>query len=158
MLKKTATAYKLFQEGGARSVFEHSWLRLQLLTGKHRKKIRFDGCVFSLEGITDESMRAQLFTNNYEVEERRAVARYLRRDLPVVELGGSMGVVACVSNKLLKNKAAHLVVEANPLAIPHLELNRNLNRCQFEIINRAIAYGVDSVTFRPCLKPGAEIR
>jgi FkbM family methyltransferase len=94
-------------------------------------------------------MRAQLFTNNYEAEERRAVARYLRRDLPVVELGGSMGVVACVTNRLLINKKAHLVVEANPLAIPHLELNRKLNHCKFEIVNRAIAYGVDSVTFRP---------
>jgi FkbM family methyltransferase len=40
-------------------------------------------------------------------------------------------------------------VEANPLAIPHLELNRKLNHCKFEIVNRAIAYGVDSVTFRP---------
>jgi FkbM family methyltransferase len=60
-----------------------------------------------------------------------------------------MGVVACVTNKLLKDPTAHVVVEANPLAIPHLELNRKLNRCQFEIVNRAIAYGVASVTFRP---------
>lgn len=60
-----------------------------------------------------------------------------------------MGVVACVTNKLLKDPTAHLVVEANPLAIPHLELNRKLNRCQFEIVNRAIAYGAGSVTFRP---------
>jgi FkbM family methyltransferase len=91
----------------------------------------------------------QLITNIYEAPERRAVARYVRRNLPVVELGGSMGVVACVTNKLLKDPTAHLVVEANPLAIPHLELNRKLNRCQFEIVNRAIAYGVASVTFRP---------
>ncbi len=85
----------------------------------------------------------------YESAERHAVARYLRRDIPVVELGGSMGVVACVTNKLLKDPTAHVVVEANPLAIPHLELNRKLNRCRFEIVNRAIAYGADSVTFRP---------
>jgi len=91
----------------------------------------------------------QLITNIYEAPERRAVARYVRRNLPVVELGGSMGVVACVTNKLLKDPTAHLVVEANPLAIPHLELNRKLNRCQFEIVNRAIAYGAGSVTFRP---------
>ena len=49
------------------------------------------------------------------------IARSLRRDLPVVELGGSIGVVACVTNRLLKDRKAHLVVEANPLAIPHLE-------------------------------------
>ena len=149
MLNKAVTAYRLFQDGGLRSLYGHSWLRLQNLTKAHRKKVSFDGCTFSLQGIVDESMRAQLFTNNYEAEERRAVARYLRRDLPVVELGGSMGVVACVTNRLLINKKAHLVVEANPLAIPHLELNRKLNHCEFEIVNRAIAYGVDSVTFRP---------
>jgi FkbM family methyltransferase len=149
MLKKTVTAYRLFRDGGVKSVYGHSWLRLQLLTQGRRNKVRFDGCTFSLEGITDDSMRNQLFTNNYETAERRAVVRYLRRDLPVVELGGSMGVVACVTNKLLTRKTAHLVVEANPLAIPHLELNRKLNHCQFEIVNRAIAYGVDSVTFRP---------
>ena len=79
----------------------------------------------------------------------RAIARYLRRDLPVVELGGSIGVVACVTNRLLKDRTAHLVVEANPLAIPHLERNKQRNRCEFEIVNRAIAYGADTVTFRP---------
>jgi FkbM family methyltransferase len=77
------------------------------------------------------------------------VVRYLRRELAAVELGGSMGVVACVTNRLLNNPAAHVVVEANPLVIPQLELNRTLNRCEFEIVNRAIAYEVDSVTFRP---------
>jgi len=149
MLNKAMTAFRLLRDGGVRNLYGHSWLRVQHLTQANRKKVSFDGCTFSLQGIADESMRAQLFTNNYEVEERRAVVRYLRRDLPVVELGGSMGVVACVTNRLLKNKKAHLVVEANPLAIPHLELNRKLNRCEFEIVNRAIAYGVDSVTFRP---------
>jgi FkbM family methyltransferase len=54
-----------------------------------------------------------------------------------------------VTNKLLTNPTAHVVVEANPMAIPQLELNRKLNGCQFEIVNRAIAYGVESITFRP---------
>jgi FkbM family methyltransferase len=67
----------------------------------------------------------------------------------VVELGGSIGVVACVTNKLLKDQTAHLVVEANPLAIPYLERNKQLNRCKFEIMNRAVAYGSNTVTFRP---------
>ena len=88
-------------------------------------------------------------TDKYEAAERRAVVRYLRRDMPVIELGGSMGVVACVTNRLLADPSRHVVVEANPLAIPQLELNRKLNGCQFEIVNRAIAYGAPSVTFSP---------
>src|SRR5258708_33028053 len=60
-----------------------------------------------------------------------------------------MGVVECVINRPLRSTAAHVVVEANPLVIPQLEVNRALNRCQFEIVNRAIAYEMESVTFRP---------
>ena len=146
--KRVVTAFRLFRNGGVRNVYGYSWLRLQVLAKGHKNEVRVDRCTFSLEGITYDS-RMQLITNIYEAPERRAVARYVRRNLPVVELGGSMGVVACVTNKLLKDPTAHLVVEANPLAIPHLELNRKLNRCQFEIVNRAIAYGAGSVTFRP---------
>jgi FkbM family methyltransferase len=150
MLKnKVSTVYKLVRDGGIKNLYDYSWVRLQVLAKVRRKQVRLDRCIFSLEGITDKSTLIELFTNKYEAAERRAVARYLRRDIPVVELGGSMGVVACVTNKLLKNPAAHVVVEANPLAIPQLELNKRLNGRQFEIVNRAIAYGTDSVTFRP---------
>jgi FkbM family methyltransferase len=147
--KKVATAYGLFRNGGVKKVYDYSWLRLQMLARGHMNEVRLDRCTFSLEGITDSSSRIQLITHTYEAPERRAVARYARANLPVVELGGSIGVVSCVTNKLLQNPTAHVVVEANPLAIPQLEGNRRLNNCQFEIVNRAIAYGVDSVTFRP---------
>jgi FkbM family methyltransferase len=148
LIQKVATAYRLFREGGVKTVYDHSWLTLQVKTKGRRREVRLNGCTFSLDGL-DSIPRVELITNKYEEAERRAVARYLRRELAVVELGGSMGVVACVTNRLLNNPAAHVVVEANPLVIPQLELNRTLNRCEFEIVNRAIAYEVDSVTFRP---------
>jgi FkbM family methyltransferase len=147
--EKVATAYGLFRDGGVKKVYDYSRLRLQMLAHGHKKEVRLDRCTFSLEGITDGSTRIELITHNYEAPERRAIARYARRHLPVIELGGSIGVVSCVTNKLLQTPTAHLVVEANPLAIPHLEGNKKLNQCQFEIVNRAIAYGVDFVTFRP---------
>lgn len=147
--KKVSTVYKLLHDGGIKNLYDYSWIRLQVLAKGRKKQVRLDRCMFSLAGITDKSTILELLTNKYEASERRAVARYLRRDIPVVELGGSMGVVACVTNKLLTDPAAHVVVEANPLAIPQLELNRKLNGSQFEIVNCAIAYGADSVTFRP---------
>ncbi len=150
MLKNAgATTYRLFREGGVKKVYSYVRYRWQILTKAHKSHVRLDGSRFSLKGITDKSTIIELVTHNYEAPERHAIARYLRRGLPVVELGGSMGVVACVTNKLLQNRKAHLVVEANPLAIPHLELNRALNCCEFEIVNRAIAYGSKTVTFRP---------
>jgi FkbM family methyltransferase len=150
MLKnKASTAYRLFREGGIKNLCDYAWLRLQVWAKGRKNEVRLDTCVFNLAGITNDSIRIELITNRYESAERHAVVRYLKRDIPVVELGGSMGVVACVTNKLLIDPTLHVVVEANPMAIPQLELNRKLNGRQFEIVNRAIAYGVDSVTFRP---------
>jgi FkbM family methyltransferase len=147
--KKVATAYGLFREGGIKRVYDYSRVRLRMLAQGDKNEVRIDGCRFSLEGITDGSSRIELITHNYEAPERQAISRYARRNLPVIELGGSIGVVSCITNKMLQDPTAHLVVEANPLAIPHLEQNRKVNQCQFEIVNRAIAYGAESVTFRP---------
>jgi FkbM family methyltransferase len=147
--KKIDTAYTLYRKGGVKNVYEHSRLIWQIKTKADKPEVRLSRCKFNLDRITDFPTKVELIMNKYEAPERRAVARYVRQDLPVIELGGSMGVVACVTNRLLKNPATHVVVEANPLVIPQLELNRRLNRCQFEIVNRAIAYGMESVTFRP---------
>jgi FkbM family methyltransferase len=145
MLKqKIKTVRRLLREHGFGAVADHAWFKLRA----RRKSVRLDHAQFELQGIHGQSKTAML-TNDYELPERRAVVRYLRRDLPVVELGGSIGVVACVTNRLLKDRTAHIVVEANPLAIPFLDRNKQRNRCEFEIVNRAIAYGADSVTFRP---------
>jgi FkbM family methyltransferase len=150
MLKnKVSTVYTLLRDGGIKGLYDYSWLRLQVLAKGSKKQVRLGGSTFDMAGITSDSIRIELITNQYELPERRAVLRYLRRDLPVVELGGSMGVVACTTNKLLRDPSAHVVVEANPLVIPQLELNRKLNGRGFEILNCAIAYGADSITFRP---------
>jgi FkbM family methyltransferase len=146
---KISTVYTLLKQGGLKRLWAYAWLRLQILWKGRKKEVRLSQCVFNLSGVTNGSIRIELITNKYESAERRAVVRYVRRNMPVVELGGSMGVVACVTNKLLADPTGHVVVEANPLAIPQLELNRKLNRCQFEIVNRAIAYGTPSVTFSP---------
>lgn len=145
--KKVNTARKLLREGGFRAIANYGKIKLKA----RKSSIRLDNSRFGLDGIDDEAKMAML-TNGYELQERLAITRYLRRDLPVVELGGSIGVVACLTNKLLKDRKAHVVVEANPFAIPHLERNKQRNRCAFEIVNRAIAYRTDTVTFRPSSK------
>jgi FkbM family methyltransferase len=67
----------------------------------------------------------------------------------VVELGGCIGVVACITNRLLTDPKAHIVIEANPSVVPLLEENRVLNHCKFEVVNAAIAYGIESIAFTP---------
>jgi FkbM family methyltransferase len=147
--EKVATVSGLLREGGPKNLLDYLWFRLQVLTKENKQRVQLDGCTFDLTGIPNGSTRVQMITNQYESSERQAIVRYLNREIPVIELGGSMGVVACVTNKLLKDPSAHVVVEANPLAIPRLEKNRKLNGRAFQIVNRAIAYGSDQVTFSP---------
>ena len=74
---------------------------------------------------------------NTKVRSRFAAKRYIRRDIPVVEYGGSMGIVACLLNRRLKNPGDHVVVEANPQNLPTLHENRDRNHCHFEILHGA---------------------
>lgn len=113
------------------------------------KYVRLDGCKFNLNSVPNPAVKVLLANKEYEAFERRAVRQYVRPESPVVELGGCLGVVACITNLALKGRKLHVVVEANPLVIPLIEANRALNRCDFEILNAAIAYGQPSVTFSP---------
>lgn len=126
--KKVSTARRLLQEKGLRAAASHGRFKLKA----RRCSVRLESSKFGLEGIHGVS-EVTMLTNLCELlPERRVVARYLRRDLPVVELEGSIGVVACVTNR-----------------IPHIERNGQLNRCKVEIMNRAIGYASNTVTFRP---------
>jgi FkbM family methyltransferase len=69
----------------------------------------------------------------------------------VVELGACIGVVSCITNKLLENPANHLVLEVNPLVLPHLKSNREANGCAFQIVDKALAYDSETVTFKPLM-------
>jgi FkbM family methyltransferase len=92
-------------------------------------------------------MKSLFVFGRYETPERHAVRCLIDPDRPVVELGASIGVVACITNKRLRSPDKHVVVEANPDLLPLLERNRDLNRCKFTVLNRAVAYGRDEVPF-----------
>jgi FkbM family methyltransferase len=153
LTRRFAKAKYLLETEGPRAVFREIqnslWLRFRLKAVAGKKTTELDGCTFALDTVPDSLTKLFLLDGTYELPERRAVRKHLRRDLPVIELGGALGVVACVTNKLLAESSAHVVVEANPLAIPSLTANKELNRCGFSIVNRALAYGVDTVTFSP---------
>jgi FkbM family methyltransferase len=73
--------------------------------------------------------------------------RYIDPALPTVEIGGSIGGVACTTNKLLLNPSDHVVVECNPLVLPTLQKNRDINGCKFKIEPFALAYGSERISF-----------
>jgi FkbM family methyltransferase len=113
--------------------------------------VLIDGCQFSVcsPEITT-AFKRHFFFDNYEADERHALKHFLDPRLPVIELGGALGVIACLTNKRLNYPEKHVVVEANPGIIPLLKENCDRNNCQFTILNRAVAYGTDEVTFNVC--------
>jgi FkbM family methyltransferase len=150
---KISTAHRVLRSRGITGVIDvmkaQADLRARLAAARHVKSVILDGCTFGLDRVPNTPMKAALLDQSYEAFERRAVQKYVDPELPVIELGGCIGVVSCITNHLLRNPRLHVVVEANPNAIPLLEAHRNRNGCGFEVVNAAIAYCAESVTFLP---------
>lgn len=86
--------------------------------------------------------KAQIFWGIYESAEIRFVRRHLRRDLDVLEVGSSLGVVSSHALSHLAPGRKLICVEANPTLIPTIEANLAAN-CpgrEFHVINRALDY------------------
>lgn len=115
------------------------------LTGN---EVNLDGVRLNVDNpLVLTKYKSTLYFGIYEVAERELSKRYIDRSLPTVEIGASIGGVSCIVNKLLTDPSAHVVVECNPVVLPTLETNRELNGCKFVIEPRALAYGTESVEF-----------
>src|SRR5258708_6187154 len=110
-------------------------------------RFRADGCEFSIpKDVTSMKYRACFMRDNYEREERELIRRWVRPEDSVLELGACLGIVSCVTNKLLADRTRHVVVEANPFCIAPLYRNKELNQSGFLIEHCAVAEGRE-VTF-----------
>ena len=102
-------------------------------------RFRTDGCTFSIpRDVTTRRYRACFLGDNYEQDERELVRRWVKADDKVIELGACLGIVSCVTNQILSDKAKHVVVEANPFCIPSLYRNKELNGSGFLIEHCAV--------------------
>jgi FkbM family methyltransferase len=97
--------------------------------------------------LTARSFRARFFWDFYEPQERALVARYVRGSDCVLELGGCLGVVTCITNRQLLDPRRHVVVEANPRLIPVLRRNRDRNGCRFEVAHAIVSTSSDGTFF-----------
>ncbi|MHB8599045.1 MAG: FkbM family methyltransferase [Ktedonobacteraceae bacterium] len=111
-------------------------------------RTRLNGISYDLDNpLLPEFFKGLIVVDLYEKDERQVIEEYLPLDEPVIELGASIGVVSCMVNRRLKAPDKHVVVEANPELIRTLTKNRDINGCQFAIIEAAIGYGSETVTF-----------
>nr|WP_303652732.1 FkbM family methyltransferase [Paludisphaera mucosa] len=74
----------------------------------------------------------------HENDEIDYTLKYLDPALPTVEFGASIGALSCITNRHLQRPTEHVVVEANPVVVPTLLKNRELNGCRFQIISAAV--------------------
>ena len=110
--------------------------------------VHVDGLRFTVDhpAIT-RGVKALFVLNRYETPEREALRTYINPTLPVIELGASIGVISCLTNKKLLHPLKHVVVEANPDLIPLLESNRERNGCCFTVLHAGVGYSAEEVEF-----------
>lgn len=150
--RKFTTAIRLYRTQGTQKVWSVISKKLRYFWAKFSLPLRpshivVDGCHFDLTDplITTEAKIA-LFAGQYEEYERPAIRQFIPRNFPVIELGAGMGVVSCITNRLLTQPISHLVVEANPYVLKLTEQNRVRNNCQFTIVNAALGYDTAEIT------------
>lgn len=112
------------------------------LTERLGNKAQLGGITIRMDNpLIRMDIKGEIMLGWYEFLERQLIQRYLPKDEPVIELGASIGVVACEVNRTLTQPDQHVVVEANRDLIPTLEENRDMNHCKFNIMEGAIGYG-----------------
>jgi len=155
MKKKLSKALQILHQQGMFSGFKYFLFRILEDKWLFGKLIELRGNTGSLEGSSffldspyiTTRLKSRFLLQTWEVEARYLMNKYLPNDLPLIEFGSNMGVVSCISNKLLTTRKAHVVVEANKNIIPILERNRENNGCRFKIVNAAVAYGTEEISF-----------
>lgn len=157
---KSRLLSRAFQQDGARGVLDvclqklmKTWRRgevwqLGRFVGMPTEIVRLEDCKFRLdETLLPANVVDLLLEDHYEEPERDALKEFLDPDLPVIELGACLGVVSCLTNRRLRHPEKHVVVEANPALVPMIEQNRERNCCRFRIVNAAVSYGAETITF-----------
>ncbi len=116
----------------------------------NRGIVPLDNCKLDTNNETFTTfLRGSLWLHRYEEPERLAIVRFLDPDLPVLELGASVGGMSCLINRRLSNPEAHVAVEPSPQLLPLLARNREVNRASFTSVQAAVAYGSASLSFSP---------
>lgn len=121
-----------------------------------RQHVKTNGWKFDFHGIEvdvpDDSPLAltnALIKGKYEAEEAEFISRYLPSNMPVLELGGSLGIVSSLIRKHLDTETAHLIVEANPALIEIC--SKNMSHPAGKVLCKAVSYDGSTANFE--IKP-----
>lgn len=116
----------------------------------YRDAIPFHGLpIASCSTSVSPRVSAQLFWGIYESAERRFVEKCLAPDMPVIELGSSIGGVSSHIARRLAAGQRLVCVEANPHLLPILEKNLAVNagHLQTSVVHAAASTEAGTVSF-----------
>ncbi|MCC7360702.1 MAG: FkbM family methyltransferase [Anaerolineales bacterium] len=108
-----------------------------------RHRLRVGDCVVDTNSPhIDPVTVSRMFLRRYEVPELRFARERLPRDLDIVELGASIGVITAHAARRLLPGRRLVAVEANPRLLPLLRatLATNAPSCDLTILNLAVDY------------------
>ena len=76
---------------------------------------------------------------NYEYNKQKLLKKYLIKKDHILQLGGNLGISCIFADKIIENKNMNVCVEPNVNLINILKYNKNINKCNFKIINNIIS-------------------
>jgi FkbM family methyltransferase len=116
---------------------------------RHGDLFSYNGLQVSLPRSVDLGVQNALLRGKYELEEAAMIRKHLPADTPVIELGGSLGVVSTLVRSIIGPAQRHVVVEANPsiAEICRTNAGRYAHEGASELINAAVSYSGNSVRF-----------
>ncbi len=116
----------------------------RLVARAFRNRIRHRGLTIDTSSpLVTDAIKAALFWQGYESGEYRFARRYVPRDVDVIELGGSLGVITCTLCRHVAPDRKVVTLEADPRIAEVLERNIALNGCadKANVVAKAIHYG-----------------
>ncbi len=93
----------------------------------------------NLPHITLVDVDGSPLLDTYERRERLDMAKFIRPDDRVLELGARIGAVSCTIADILDDSGRLVVVEPDTTVIPTLEKNRSANNFTFHIYQGAVS-------------------
>ena len=100
--------------------------------------------------------RAEIFWGFYERNELKYIRRYLRRDLPVIELGASIGVTGAQVLRRIDSGGFVVSIEANAELLPTLRANLERHRRRQKLVVEHAAVDYDGSRSWTTLASGSE--
>lgn len=125
-------------------------IRIAWYHWRHGPRFSYHGVPIDLPARSYTPFKIQLIKGSYEEPERRLIDKYLDPSLPVLELGGSLGIISAYITGKLHKQTPFVIVEANSAVLDICKSNANWKRREsdVEVIHAAIAYDHETVAFR----------